>query len=136
MSDIAASEEDRLNLARSLGTAPLPREPPRRSPRKRLALTGKHPLLIVLSLLTLAPIVLLLSTTFKTGTDVKVNPFGLFTSFSFDNIVKAWTDGHFSDFGDLAVGQPLDVAQYHRLSVWGRQSPDGRLQTGGVGLGD
>lgn len=98
MSDITASEETRLDLARSLEAAPSRRELKRMSPRKRLGLTGKHTLLIVLSLLTLAPIVLLLSTTFKTGTDVKVNPFGLFTSFSFENIAKAWTDGHFSDY--------------------------------------
>ncbi|GAA1446046.1 carbohydrate ABC transporter permease [Leifsonia poae] len=98
MSDITASEEDRLGLARSLDVVPAPRELNKMSPRKRLGLTGKHTLLIVLSLLTLAPIVLLLSTTFKTGTDVKVNPFGLFTSFSFENIAKAWTDGHFSDY--------------------------------------
>ncbi|WP_431278497.1 carbohydrate ABC transporter permease [Leifsonia poae] len=98
MSDITASEETRLGLARSLEEAPARRELNRMSPRKRLGLTGKHTLLIVLSLLTLAPIVLLLSTTFKTGTDVKVNPFGLFTSFSFENIAKAWTDGHFSDY--------------------------------------
>jgi ABC-type glycerol-3-phosphate transport system permease component len=98
MSDLTASEQNRLGLARSLDAEPAPREARRLSPRKRLNLTGKHTLLIVLSLLTLAPIVLLISTTFKTGTDVKVNPFGLFTSFSFDNIVKAWTDGHFSDY--------------------------------------
>lgn len=70
----------------------------RTSPRRRLDLTGKHTLLIVLSLLTVAPIILLLSTALKTRTDVKVNPFGLFTSFSFENFVNAWTQGHFSDY--------------------------------------
>jgi ABC-type glycerol-3-phosphate transport system permease component len=101
MSDLTASEQNRLGLARSLDaetSQPSKRETRRMSPRKRLNVTGKHTLLVVLSLLTLAPIVLLISTTFKTGTDVKVDPFGLFTSFSFDNIVKAWTDGHFSDY--------------------------------------
>jgi ABC-type glycerol-3-phosphate transport system permease component len=96
MSDLAASEKSRLELAHGLETAP--RRLSKMSPRKRLNLTGKHALLIVLSLLTLAPVILIISTTLKTGTDVKVNPFGLFTSFSLGNITKAWTEGHFSDY--------------------------------------
>jgi ABC-type glycerol-3-phosphate transport system permease component len=97
MSDLAASEKSRLELAHGLETAPR-RQLSRMSPRKRLNLTGKHALLIVLSVLTLAPVILIISTTLKTGTDVKVNPFGLFTSFSLGNITKAWTEGHFSDY--------------------------------------
>ncbi len=58
----------------------------------------RHLALGVLSLLWLAPIILLVSTTFKTHSDVQVNPFGLFTSFSFENLRKAWTDGHFNDY--------------------------------------
>jgi ABC-type glycerol-3-phosphate transport system permease component len=98
MSDLTASENNRLRLARGLEEIPASRELRRQAPRKRLGLAGKHTLLIVLSLISLAPIILLLSTTFKTSTDVKVDPFGLFTSFSFQNIVQAWTDGHFSDY--------------------------------------
>jgi ABC-type glycerol-3-phosphate transport system permease component len=97
MSDLAASEKSRLKLAEGLDKTPV-RNLHSMSPRKRLNLTGKHALLIVLSLLTLAPVVLIISTTLKTSTDVKVNPFGLFTSFSFENITKAWTEGHFSDY--------------------------------------
>jgi ABC-type glycerol-3-phosphate transport system permease component len=98
MSDLTASENNRLRLARGLEEVPASRQLRRQAPRKRLGLAGKHTLLVVLSLLSLAPIILLLSTTFKTSTDVKVDPFGLFTSFSFQNIVQAWTDGHFSDY--------------------------------------
>jgi ABC-type glycerol-3-phosphate transport system permease component len=98
MSDLTASENNRLRLARGLEEVPASRPLRRQAPRKRLGLAGKHTLLVVLSLLSLAPIILLLSTTFKTSTDVKVDPFGLFTSFSFQNFVQAWTDGHFSDY--------------------------------------
>jgi len=97
MSDIVTSDEGRIRLTHNLEKVPR-RKLSRMSPRTRLKLTGKHVLLITLSLLTLAPVVLIISTTLKTGTDVKVNPFGLFTSFSLDNITKAWTEGHFSDY--------------------------------------
>jgi len=55
-------------------------------------------LLIALSALTLFPLVLTVSTALKTSTDVKVNPFGLFSSFSTENIVTAWTEGSFGSY--------------------------------------
>lgn len=66
--------------------------------RRTVAVTGKHALLIVLSLLMLFPLILTVSTAFKTDEDVKVNPFGLFSSFSFDNVVTAWTVGEFGQY--------------------------------------
>jgi ABC-type glycerol-3-phosphate transport system permease component len=57
-----------------------------------------HVMLAVLAFLTLVPVLLVISTTLKTPEDVRVNPFGLFTSFSFQNIVDAWTVGRFSDY--------------------------------------
>lgn len=68
------------------------------SPRRRVALTGKHLLLVVLSVLTLFPVVLAISTALKTPRDVQTNPFGLFSSFSTENVVTAWTVGDFSDY--------------------------------------
>lgn len=68
------------------------------SPRRRAGLAGKHLLLTVLSALTLFPVVLAVSTALKTPEDVRVNPFGLFSSFSMENIVTAWTVGDFSDY--------------------------------------
>jgi ABC-type glycerol-3-phosphate transport system permease component len=68
------------------------------SVRKRALLTGKHLLLIGLSLFMLFPLVLTVSTALKTEQDVKVNPFGLFSSFSMENIVRAWTVGDFSSY--------------------------------------
>ena len=59
---------------------------------------GKHVLLIGLSLLMLFPVVLTVSTALKTERDVQVNPFGLFSSFSTDNLVTAWTVGRFGDY--------------------------------------
>jgi ABC-type glycerol-3-phosphate transport system permease component len=87
-----------MERARERDSSAAAHQPRNRSRRKSVQLTGKHILLIVLSLLTLAPVILLISTAFKTSTDVKVNPFGLFTSFSFGNFMTAWTDGHFSDY--------------------------------------
>ncbi len=76
-------------------TAPLQA---RLTPRTRARLTGKHALLIALSVLMLFPLVLTVSTTFKTEQDVRVNPFGLFSSFSTENIVTAWTVGGFGGY--------------------------------------
>lgn len=68
------------------------------SKRERANRVGRHTTLMILSLLWLAPMVLIISTAFKTREDVQVNPFGLFTSFSFQNLVNAWTEGHFNDY--------------------------------------
>ncbi len=59
---------------------------------------GRHVVLIALALLTLFPVVLTVSTTLKTEQDVKTNPFGLFSSFSTENLVTAWTVGNFDNY--------------------------------------
>jgi ABC-type glycerol-3-phosphate transport system permease component len=74
------------------------------TPRRRGLLVGKHLLLVALSLLMVFPVLLTVSTAFKTSHDVKVNPFGLFSSFSTENIVTAWTVG---DFGSYVVDSVL-----------------------------
>ena len=66
--------------------------------RGRAKVTGKHFVLIVLSLLMIFPLLLTVSTAFKTEQDVSVNPFGLFSSFSTENMVTAWTVGEFSSY--------------------------------------
>lgn len=68
------------------------------TPGERVRLTGKHLVLVALSLLTVFPLVLAISTALKTASDVKVNPFGLFSSFSTENMVTAWTVGNFGDY--------------------------------------
>ena len=82
--------------AASLDDAPQPANA--MSPRRRVLLSGKHLLLIVLSLLSLFPVILTVSTALKTDEDVRVNPFGLFSSFSTENLVTAWTVGSFGDY--------------------------------------
>lgn len=74
--------------------------PHRPSERRGLRLNdiGKHGVLIVLAFLSLFPIVLTISTAFKTEQDVRVNPFGLFSSFSLDNLITAWTVGEFGSY--------------------------------------
>ena len=65
---------------------------------KRWTITGKHVLLIVLSLLMLFPVILTLSSAFKERGDVRTNPFGLFSSLSLDSITRAWTVGNFGEY--------------------------------------
>ena len=66
--------------------------------RRRVTQTLRHVLLAAMAIIVMLPVMLVISTTLKTPEDVRVNPFGLFTSFSFQNIVDAWTVGHFSDY--------------------------------------
>jgi ABC-type glycerol-3-phosphate transport system permease component len=66
--------------------------------KKRALLGGKHLLLMVLAAFTIFPLVLTVSTALKTDRDVRLNPFGLFSSFSTENIVTAWTVGQFGDY--------------------------------------
>lgn len=66
--------------------------------RGRVRLGLRHGVLLALSALMLFPLVLTVSTTLKTPQDVKVNPFGFFSSFSFDNIRTAWTVGDFDNY--------------------------------------
>jgi ABC-type glycerol-3-phosphate transport system permease component len=70
----------------------------RHSGRRRASLALRHAVLVVLALLTLFPVILVVSTALKTSDDVTLNPFGLFSSFSFDNLVSAWTVGRFSSY--------------------------------------
>ena len=66
--------------------------------RRRAVLGGRHAMLVVLSLLMVFPLVLTVSTALKTDADVRTNPFGLFSSFSTENIVAAWTLGSFGEY--------------------------------------
>jgi ABC-type glycerol-3-phosphate transport system permease component len=59
---------------------------------------GRHLVLVVLAVITLFPLLLTVSTTLKTSQDVRVNPFGLFTSFSLENLNTAWTVGGFDGY--------------------------------------
>ena len=88
-----------LELAESAADdRPAPMAVRRPGPRRTARSLGRHAVLIVLAALTLFPVVLVISTAFKTPADVRVDPFGLFTSFSWDNLVEAWTVGRFSDY--------------------------------------
>ena len=49
-------------------------------------------------MLAVFPVVLVVSTALKDPADVRVNPFGLFSSFSTENVTTAWTVGGFSDY--------------------------------------
>ncbi len=66
--------------------------------RRRRAALGRHALLTVLCLLTLFPLLLIVSTTLKTTQDAQRNPFGLFSSLSTENLVTAWTVGGFDGY--------------------------------------
>jgi len=66
--------------------------------RGRTVAVSRHAVLIAISALMLFPLLLVVSTTFKTPEDVKKNPFGFFSSFSFDNLTTAWTVGEFDNY--------------------------------------
>ncbi len=70
----------------------------RRVGQTRSRYAGKHLLLATLAVFMLFPLVLTVSTAFKTQQDVRTNPFGLFSSFSWDNLATAWTVGRFGDY--------------------------------------
>jgi raffinose/stachyose/melibiose transport system permease protein len=70
----------------------------RKLDRGLLKVTGKHLVLISLSLVMVFPIVLTVSTALKTPSDVKVNPFRLFSSFSTENLSTAWNVGDFRSY--------------------------------------
>jgi len=79
---------------------PTPSEPAlvRHRGRRRLDLGIRHAVLVVLAVLTLFPVLLVISTALKTPEDVTVHPFNLFSSFSMSNLVNAWTVGNFSHY--------------------------------------
>ena len=60
--------------------------------------TGRTLVRPLLALLTLFPVVLVVSTTLKTSQDVRTNPFGLFSSFSLENLQTARTVGNFDNY--------------------------------------
>jgi ABC-type glycerol-3-phosphate transport system permease component len=68
------------------------------TPRRRAGLLGRHALLTALALLAVFPVILVFSTALKDPADVRLNPFGFFSSFSTENITTAWTVGGFSDY--------------------------------------
>ena len=59
---------------------------------------GRNLALGLLALLTLFPVILVVSTTLKSTRDVRINPFGLFSSFSLENLSTAWTVGNFDAY--------------------------------------
>jgi raffinose/stachyose/melibiose transport system permease protein len=59
---------------------------------------GRHVALGLVALLTVFPVILVVSTTLKSSQDVRANPFGLFSSFSLENLETAWTVGDFDDY--------------------------------------
>jgi ABC-type glycerol-3-phosphate transport system permease component len=91
-------DEESRGGGTSAGRPDLVRRPKRNRNRRRAATGLQHLVLLALSLLWLGPIVLIVSTAMRTRADVAANPFGLFTSFSFGNLVTAWTNGNFGEY--------------------------------------
>lgn len=97
------------SLARRVSVVSTDAVPARRSTGRALISKGRpfdklrarslrHVVLIVLALLTLFPVIMVISTTLKTAADVRANPFQLFSSFSAENLVTAWTQGNFKSY--------------------------------------
>jgi raffinose/stachyose/melibiose transport system permease protein len=87
-----------MSVVRGVTHAPVRQPLNGLSPRRRAALVGRHALLVLLALLAMFPVIVAVSTALKDPADVRVNPFGLFSSFSTENVTTAWTVGGFSDY--------------------------------------
>jgi ABC-type glycerol-3-phosphate transport system permease component len=59
---------------------------------------GTHLFLGLFALLSLFPVLLVVSTAFRSVDDVRVDPFGLFSSFTLESLASAWTQGQFGDY--------------------------------------
>jgi len=70
----------------------------RHAVRRNTGLAVRHLVLVVMAAFTLFPVLLIISTAFKTPQDVRSDPFGLFSSFSLENLSSAWTVGRFSSY--------------------------------------
>ena len=65
---------------------------------KRRWTLGKHGVLLLMSFAMLFPVVLTISSALKSRTDVRTNPFGVFSSFSLESLERAWNVGHFGEY--------------------------------------
>lgn len=71
---------------------------PRARARRFAGEALKYMLLIVVLVLTVAPILLMLSSAFKTRTEISQDPIALPTRINTENLVKAWTVGRFGRY--------------------------------------
>jgi ABC-type glycerol-3-phosphate transport system permease component len=76
------------------GAKPAERASSRRPPTQLL----KQAVLLSTALLSLFPILLIASTAVRDPVEVRVDPFGLLTSFSLESIKEAWTVGGFQGY--------------------------------------
>jgi ABC-type glycerol-3-phosphate transport system permease component len=65
---------------------------------KRRWTLGKHGVLLLMSFAMLFPVILTISSALKSRTDVRTNPFGVFSSFSLESLERAWNVGHFGEY--------------------------------------
>ncbi len=76
--------------------------PTRARPRRRggnpAGTWVKYGLLTLFALMTLYPMLLVVSTAVRDPLDVSADPFDLFTSFRIENLRDAWVDGLFGDY--------------------------------------
>ncbi len=64
--------------------------------RKRLVAAARSVFLAVVSLIVIIPIAVMVLASFKTVPDFFGNPYGLPTTWAFDNYTRAWRDAHIS----------------------------------------
>ncbi len=100
-------ESQRIAGGASYGTA-----------RNGLAALGKYLMLLLFAMLSLYPLLLIISTSLKDPLDVTADPFDLFSSFSPVNFYDAWTLGGFGGyFWNTAIITALTLLGTVALSV-------------------
>ena len=72
--------------------------PPRSKPHLYWSGPARYAVLLVGVVISLFPVVLIVSTAFRDPIEVQVDPFSLFTSFSLDSVRLAWNEGGFSRY--------------------------------------
>jgi ABC-type glycerol-3-phosphate transport system permease component len=71
----------------------------RRNTRLRMgSRAATYGVLVLCAFMALFPVLLIASTALRDPAEVRVDPFGLFTAFSFENLYTAWTVGGFSAY--------------------------------------
>jgi raffinose/stachyose/melibiose transport system permease protein len=82
----------------SLAQAPMAAHPWPLRARRIVTRLLQYLILTAVAVLALAPLVLMWSSAFKTQLEIALNPLAFPTHLNLDNLIEAWTNGHYSTY--------------------------------------